>query len=55
MAIELLHPNDVPSWERAWNDLGRPLATAGIDTDVRRRRIDTLGEEEGGGRAWTST
>lgn len=54
MTTELLHHDGCPSSERAWTELGRALATAGIDADVRLRHFDTFGEKEGGRQAWTS-
>lgn len=55
MDIELLYFDGCPSWRTAWTELGEVLVELGIDTAVRLRNIDRLGEAELGGFAGSPT
>ena len=44
--IELLFFDGCPSWERAWEELGRALVQLSLEVTVRLRNIADLHEDE---------
>ncbi|MEX2501469.1 MAG: hypothetical protein WD336_03755 [Trueperaceae bacterium] len=53
--IELLYFDGCPSWEHAWDELGRALAHTGVDAAVHLRNVETLPDAERTGFAGSPT